>query len=113
MNVGIDGIVPVHLKNSSCPAACGRVDANHVVQALAYRTLAEVQMRSSRAIRPRHLCRTTRPETRIQGGAASVASPDDREVEVARASDGQPKPRSSRPMRAGCGVRAQCDQALL
>jgi hypothetical protein len=39
------GVVPVELKNSSRPPACGGVYANHMIQALAYCALVEDQMK--------------------------------------------------------------------
>jgi CRISPR-associated exonuclease Cas4 len=108
-----DGTVPVELKNSSKPPARGEVYANHMIQALAYCALVEDQMK----VRvPYALVIYAGQQVR------KVAFTDERrqwllqtirDVQVARARSTANRSHGHRGRCAGCGVRSNCDQALL
>ena len=108
-----DGTVPVELKNSSRPPARGEVYANHMIQALAYCAMVEDQMK----VRvPYALVIYAGQQVR------KVAFTDERrrwlvqtihDVEVARARLTANRNHEHRGRCVGCGVRPNCDQALL
>jgi CRISPR-associated exonuclease Cas4 len=113
MNVGITGIVPVYLKNSSQPPARGRVDANHMVQALAYCALVQDQMKVRVPYAlviyvGQQVRKVEFTEERRQWLLQMIQA-----VEVARARLTADRNHDHRGRCAGCGVRSQCDQALL
>jgi CRISPR-associated exonuclease Cas4 len=107
-----DGTVPVELKNSSKPPARGEVYPNHRIQALAYCALVEDQMK----VRvPYALVIYAGQQVR------KVMFTDKRrrwlletihEVELARARLAADRNHEHRGRCVGCGVRANCDQAL-
>ena len=113
MNVGINGIVPVHFKNSSQPLARGRVDANHLIQVLAYCALVEEQMKvrvpyALVIYAGQQVRKVEFTDARRQWLLQTI-----HEVEAARARLTANRNRDHRGRCAGCGVRSQCDQALL
>ena len=108
-----DGTVPVELKNSSRPPARGGVYANHMIQALAYCALVEDQMRvrvpyALVIYAGQHVRKVEFTEERRQWLLQTI-----REVELARTRMKANRNHDHRGRCAGCGVRSQCDQALL
>ncbi len=108
-----DGIVPVELKNSSRPPARSGVYANHMVQALAYCALVEDQMKvpvpyALVIYAGQQVRKVEFTEERRQWLLQMIQA-----VEVARARLTANRNHDHRGRCAGCGVRSQCDQALL
>jgi CRISPR-associated exonuclease Cas4 len=108
-----DGTVPVELKNSSRPPARGGVYANHLIQALAYCALVEDQMKvrvpyALVMYAGQQVRKVEFTEERRQWLLRTI-----REVELARARLTANRNHDHRGRCAGCGVRSQCDQALL
>jgi CRISPR-associated exonuclease Cas4 len=108
-----DGIVPVELKYSSRPPARGGVYANHMVQALAYCALVQDQMKvrvpyALVIYAGQQVRKVEFTEERRQWLLQMIQT-----VEVARARLTANRNHDHRRRCAGCGVRSQCDQALL
>jgi CRISPR-associated exonuclease Cas4 len=108
-----DGTVPVELKNSSKPPARGEVYPNHMIQALAYCALVEDQMK----VRvPYALVIYAGQQVRrveITDARRHWLLDTIRKVELARERMAANRNHDHRGRCAGCGVRSQCDQALL
>ena len=108
-----NGTVPVELKNSSRPPARGGVYANHMVQALAYCALVQDQMRvrvpyALVIYAGQQVRKVEFTDRRRQWLLQTI-----HEVEAARARLTANRNHDHRGRCAGCGVRSQCDQALL
>ena len=109
----VDGTVPVELKNSSKPPARGEVYANHMIQALAYCALVEDQMKvrvpyALVIYAGQQVRKVSFTEERREWLLQTI-----RQLEVARARMTARRNHQHRGRCAGCGVRANCDQALL
>jgi len=107
------GTVPVELKNSSRPPARGGVYANHMIQALAYCALVEDQMKvrvpyALVIYAGQQVRKVEFTEERHQWLLQTI-----REVEHARARMTANRNHYHCGRCSGCGVRSQCDQALL
>jgi CRISPR-associated exonuclease Cas4 len=108
-----DGTVPVELKNSSKPPARGEVYPNHGIQALAYCALVEDQMKvrvpyALVIYAGQQVRKVMFTEERRQWLLEAI-----HEVELARARLTADRNHEHRGRCVGCGVRANCDQALL
>jgi len=108
-----DGTVPVELKNSNRPPARGGVYANHMIQALAYCALVEDQMKvrvpyALVIYAGQQVRKVEFTEERRNWLLQTI-----REVELACARMTANRSHDHRGRCAGCGVRSQCDQALL
>lgn len=108
-----DGTVPVELKNSSRPPARGEVYANHLIQALVYCALVEEQMKvrvpyALVIYAGQQVRKVEFTDARRQWLLQTI-----HEVEAARARLAANRNHDHRGRCAGCGVRSQCDQALL
>ena len=108
-----DGTVPVELKNSSKPPARGQVYANHMIQALAYCVLVEDQMKvrvpyALVIYAGQQIRKVPFTDERRRWLLQTI-----REVEVARARLTENRNHEHRGRCVGCGVRSNCDQALL
>ena len=113
MNVEIDGIVPVHLKNSNGPTDSGRIDANQLIKALTYCAFVEeqIKVRVPYALviyAGQQVRKVEFTDARRQWLLQTI-----NEVELARARLTVNRNHDHRGRCAGCGVRSQCDQALL
>lgn len=108
-----DGTVPVELKKSSKPPARGEVYPNHMIQALAYCALVEDQMKERVPYAlviyaGQQVRRVDFTDNRREWLVRAV-----HEVEFARERLTANRNHDHRGRCAGCGVRSQCDQALL
>ncbi len=108
-----DGTVPVELKNSSKPPARGEVYPNHMIQALAYCALVEDQMKvrvpyALVIYAGQQVRRVEFTDVRRHWLLDTI-----RKVELARERMTANRNHDHRGRCAGCGVRSQCDQALL
>ena len=108
-----DGTVPVELKKSSKPPARGEVYPNHMIQALAYCALVEDQMKERVPYAlviyaGQQVRRVDFTNNRREWLARAI-----HEVELARERLTANRNHDHRGRCTGCGVRSQCDQALL
>ena len=108
-----DGTVPVELKNSSRPPAREGVYANHTIQALAYCALVEDRMKvrvpyALVIYAGQQVRQVDFTDARRQWLLQTI-----REVQAAKARLWANRNHDHRGRCTGCGVRSQCDQALL
>ncbi len=108
-----DGTVPVELKKSSKPPARGEVYPNHMIQALAYCALVEDQMKERVPYAlviyaGQQVRRVDFTDNRREWLVRTI-----REVKLARERLTANRNHDHHGRCAGCGVRSQCDQALL
>ena len=108
-----DGTVPVELKKSSKPPARGEVYPNHMIQALAYCALVEDQMKDpvpyALVIYAGERVRKVEfTDARRQWLLRTI-----QEVELARERFTADRNHDHRGRCVGCGVRSNCNQALL
>lgn len=108
-----DGIVPVELKNASKPPARGEIYPSHMIQTLAYCALVEDQMKTSVPYAlviyaGQQVRRVDFTEQRRRWLIQTI-----RELEQARERQTADRNHDHRARCARCGVRLNCDQALL
>ena len=107
------GIVPVELKKSSKPPARGETYPSHMIQAVAYCALVEDQMKISAPYAlviyaGQQVRRVDFTEQRRRWLLHTI-----RELELARDRQTADRNHDHRARCARCGVRSNCDQALL
>jgi CRISPR/Cas system-associated exonuclease Cas4 (RecB family) len=108
-----DGTVPVELKKSSKPPARGEVYPNHMIQALAYCALVEDQLKErvpyALVIYAGHQVRRVDfTDARRQWLFSTI-----HELQLAQQRLTENRSHNHRGRCAGCGVRPDCDQALV
>ena len=108
-----DGTVPIELKKSSKPPARGEVYPNHMIQALAYCALVEDQMKERVPYAlviyaGQQVRRVEFTDARRQWLLRTI-----QELELARERSTADRNHEHRGRCVGCGVRSNCNQALL